>query len=197
MTTAPATPEPLPPIRNMKIAMPQNWIGFVATLHEMRQHPLGDFTPVRTPEPDCPKTVRVGGTRFYCTDGSNMFLLDEARQPDGAGGDKRIYKPGTDWIRAARSQPVQSPLGWWLVMGRPLFWLHDNFVLPGHIAAWVLWRHRDTGTIWRADGPGNDNAAIPGGVWTTEDASAPALAYLMPFRSDNYPRWSELHHDAR
>jgi len=177
--------------------MPENWIGFAGTLREMRAHPLGDFTPVRTPEPDCPRTVRVGATRFYSSDGSNMFLLDERPQPDGAGEDATIYRPRNDWIRKVASQPVVAPLGWSLVMGRPLFWLQDDFVLPGHIVAWVLWRHRDTATIWRAGGPGNGNTAVPGGVWSSEDTEAPALAYLMPFPAHNYPRWSELRHDGR
>ena len=176
--------------------MPQNWIEFAATLREMRPHPLGDFTPVRTPEPECPKRVRIGETHFYATDGSNMFLLDEPPQPNRAGKEKVIYKPRSDWISAARNQPRRTPLGWSLMMGRPLFWLHDNFVLPGHIAAWVLWRHRDTGTIWRAGDLRNENAVVPAGVWASDDASAPAVAYLMPLPADKQPRWSELHHDT-
>ena len=51
--------------------MPQNWIEFAATLHEMHPHPFGEFTPVRTPEPECPKMVRIDRTEFYATDGSN------------------------------------------------------------------------------------------------------------------------------
>ena len=177
--------------------MPQNWIDFVATLREMQPQPFAGFTPVRTPPPDCHKTVRVSDRLHYSTDGSNMFLLDEPPQPNRAGEKESIYKPRTDWISAARNQPPRTPLGWSLVMGRPLFWLHDNFVLPGHIAAWVLWRHRDTGTIWRARDPGNENAVVPAGVWASEDATAPALAYLMPLPADNQPRWSELRHDTR
>ena len=176
--------------------MPENWIGFAATLRERRPHPLGDFTPVRTPEPDCPKRVRVEGTLLYASDGSNMFLLDEPRQPD-SGGKETIYKPRSDWIHRAAEQPAVSPLGWSLVLNRPLFWLQDDFVLPGHIAAWVLWRHRGTPTIWRAGGPGSDSATVPDGVWSSNDAGAPALAYLMPFPAGNYPRWSELQHNAK
>ena len=151
---------------------------------------------MRTPEPECPKTVRIGETQFYATDGSNMFLLDQPPQPNRRGKKKAIYKPRTDWISTARDQPRRAPLGWSLMMGRPLFWLHDNFVLPGHIAAWVLWRHHDTGTIWRAGDPENENAVVPAAVWASEDASAPAVAYLMPLPADNQPRWSELQHDT-
>ena len=177
-----------------KTAMPQNWIDFSATLDEMRAHALGDFTPVYTPEPECPKTVRVGGTQFYATDGSNMFLLNQPPRPSRGGRKKPIYKPRTDWINAARRQPPRTPLGWSVVMGRPLFWLHENFVLPGHIAAWVLWRHRDSRTIWRAGDPESEKIVVPAGIWASEDPSAPAVAYVMPLPSDNQPRWSELRH---
>ena len=176
--------------------MPQNWIGFAATLREMQPQPFAGFTPVRTPPPDCPKTVRVSETLHYSTDGSNMFLLDEPLQPDSGKPNWTINEGDKPWIQAAKRQPVQTPLGWSLAIGRPLFWLTDNFVLPGHVAAWVLWRHRDTGTVWRASDPEDGNTTTPAGVWISEDASAPALAYLMPFPARTYPRWSELHHDT-
>ena len=78
------------------------------------------------------------------------------------------------------------------MIGRPLFWLTDNLVLPAEIAAYVLWRHRRTGTLWRAGDPGTSDAAAPAAVWAGADATEPALAYLMPFAARVYPRWSEL-----
>lgn len=81
-------------------------------------------------------------------------------------------------------------------MNRPLFWLRENLVFPGHVAAWVLWRHRDTGIVWRAGDPGDRDATAPAGVWASEEASAPALAYLMPCPARVHPRWRELRHDT-
>ena len=81
-------------------------------------------------------------------------------------------------------------------MAQPLFWLLDNLILPAHIAAYVLWRHRKTGVVWRTAAPGNRNAKMPVGIWADEDATAPALAYVMPFYARAYPHWSELGHDT-
>ena len=65
------------------------------------------------------------------------------------------------------------------------------------LAAWVLWRHRRTGTLWRACDPGTGDAAAPAAVWAGADATEPALAYLMPFAARMYPRWSELRHHTQ
>lgn len=77
-----------------------------------------------------------------------------------------------------------------------MFWLTDNLTLPAEIAAYVLWRHRRTGTVWRAGDPGKDDASVPITCWTDEDATKPAVAYLMPYAARVYPRWSEPYHDA-
>jgi len=77
-----------------------------------------------------------------------------------------------------------------------VFWLRENLVFPAEIVSWILWRHRHTGAIWRTADPQDGKRITPATVWATEDTTEPALACLMPFHPDAYPRWSELHHDA-
>jgi hypothetical protein len=175
----------------------KSWTDFVATLEEMQPYAFDGFTPVQPPRPVCPHTVEIGGATRYRYDGSNLFLIDRPTQPDDEEPCKRINASNTPWIRIARTEPIQTPLGWSLVMGRPLFWLTENLILPAQIAAWVLWKNRETGIVWRATDPGKKNAAIPTAAWADEDATRPALAYLMPFASLDYPPWSELHHGSR
>ena len=172
------------------------WTGFVAGLKEMEPHGFDDFTPVRVPRPRCPDTIEVCRTLRYRFDGSNLFLIDKPPQPYDKEPRRSTDATRAPWIRTTRTAPVRRPLGWSLVMGRPLFWLTDSLVLPAEIAAWVLWRHRRTGAVWRADDPGSGNADAPAAVWAGADATKPALAYLMPFAAREYPRWSELRHQT-
>lgn len=175
---------------------PISWRDFVATLSEMQPHPFDGFTPVAVPRPNCPRTVQVCGTSRYHHDGSNMFLQLKPPKPDDAEPSHCIDATTAPWIGHVRTAPVQSPPGWSLVMGRPLFWVRDNLILPADIAAYVLWRHRQTRTVWRARDPGYNDAKMPISVWAGEEATAATLAYLMPFHARAYPRWSELHHDT-
>ncbi len=174
----------------------ETWRDFVATLKEMQPHPFDSFTPVAVPRPNCPRTIQVCGTTRYSHDGCNMFLQPKPPRPDDVEPFHRINTRSTPWILNVRNAPVQTPLGWSLVMERPLFWVLDNLVLPAHIAAYVLWRHRGTGAVWRTADPGDKDAKMPIGVWAGDDATAPALAYLMPFYARAYPRWSELRDDT-
>ena len=176
---------------------PATWRDFVATLKEMRQRPFDSFTPVAVPRPNCPHTIDVCGTMRYSHDGSNMFLQREPPQPEDPEPIHRIDAKSTPWIASVRNAPVHVPLGWSLKIGRPLLWLTERLILPAEIAAYVLWRHRRTGTVWRAADPGDKDAKTPIGVWAGENATAPALAYLMPFYARTYPDWSELNRDTR
>ena len=179
--------------------MPESdsWRGFVTGLKEMQPHPFSGFTPVPVPRPRCPHTVEVCGTLHYRFDGSNMFLIDKPPRPDDEEPWRRTDATKAPWIRTTRTEPVQTPLGWSSVIGRPLFWLTDSLVFPAEIAGYVLWRHRRTGTLWRACDPGTGNAAAPAAVWAGADADKPALAYLMPFAARVYPQWSELRHHTQ
>ena len=176
---------------------PESWTNFAANLEEMLPRPFAGFTPVKTPQPQCPETVLVGGTLRYEFDGSNLFLLDGPARPDRPEPSHRVDENTTPWLRTVRSDPVRTPLGWSMYIGRPVFWLTDHLVFPAEVVSWILWRHRHAGGIWRSADAEHNKRITPATFWTSDDASEPPLACIMPFYPDAYPRWSELHHDTR
>ena len=177
--------------------MPKHWTGFAATLDEMRPCPFAGFTPVPTPQPECPEKVLICGKLYYEFDGSNLFLLDGPARPDGPDPLRRVDENTTPWLRTARTDPVRTPLGWSKHIGRPVFWLTDHLVFPAEIVSWILWRHRRTRAVWGMAEPRENTRITPATVWNGDDTSAPPLAYIMPFWPDTYPHWSELDHDTR
>ena len=152
---------------------------------------------METLRPKCPVTIRVNGTARYEFDGSNMFLLDERSIPFAPQPSHEIDDENTPWLATVRTDPPQTPLGWSRYIGRAVFWLGEDLVFPGEIASWILWRHRDASTIWHTGKPHNDKGITPTTVWAGPNTSDPPLAYIMPFRPDAYPRWSELRHHTR
>lgn len=171
---------------------PNSWSGFTATLKEKRARPFTGFTPVETERPQCPETVLIDGALRYEFDGSNLFLLDEPGRPEDPEPSRRFDESSVPWIATVRTDPVHTPLGWSKYVGRPLFWLGENLVFPGEITSWVLWRHRNTRTVWRMAEARDNKRITPATIWSGDETSAAPLAYIMPFWPGSYPLWSEL-----
>ena len=175
----------------------QAWEDSTATLGESRRTGFAGFTPCRVAAPPCAEEVHLSdGTRYECN-GSNMFLLTRPQPPDTGRRVRTIEISRVGWLKASPGRPVAEPLGWSLYLGRPRFWLYDTVVIPGDIAAHVLWRYRDSDPVWRAADPGEADAKEPVAVYAAgadrRGASrGPALAHLMPYPAGAYPRWSEL-----
>ena len=142
-------------------------------------------------------TIRVNRTGHYEFNGSNMFLLDERSRPFAPQPSHDVDDANTPWLATVRTDPAREPLGWSRYSDRAAFWLTEELVFPGEIASWILWRHREAETVWRAGEARDDKNMTPTTVWAGPDTSDPALAYIMPFTANAFPRWSELHHSRR
>lgn len=169
----------------------EEWDRFVCSLREGRAHPFDGYSPVPMRQPRCDFTVEVSGVARYSCDGSNMFIHRNRKPENESAQVHRVTEQSAPWIPTARNAPVQTPLGWSVILGQPLLWITENLMVPGHIAAYVLWRYRKSGLTWRTTDPGRKDATAPIAAWSGDEGLHPA-AYLMPFNARAHPRWSQL-----
>ena len=174
---------------------PTDWPRFAESLLEGRRHPFTDYVPERVERPPCNVEVRPGDGTRYASDYRSMFLLTATAPMPADTPIRRIRKAARKHFNAAYSAPATTPLGWSSFAHAPVFYLFDNFMIPGGVAAYILWAYRDRQPIWRAVDPGRSDPKGPASVHAAEEAGdgpQPALAYVMPCQPNAYTRWRTL-----
>ena len=174
---------------------PTDWPHFADSLVEGRRRPFADYVPGPVAQPPCTVEVRPGDGTRYASDHRSMFLLSATAPAPPDTPIRRIRKTAQEHFSAAFCAPTTTPLGWSSFGRTPVFYLFDNFMIPGVVAAYILWAYHDGNPVWRAVDPGRKHPKGPASVHAAEPAgNGPhhALAYVMPCGPNTYPHWRTL-----